>query len=480
MNNTGSLNINTGSPIVTTAPTETTHADYFEDETEVDMSNISTTYPVPSTPNTRIHKDHSLDNVIGDVQSSVQTRRMTKTTNDQGFISAVYEGKTHEDLHTCLFACFLSQEEPKRIAKALSDLAWVEAMQEELLQFKLQKGYSQEEGIYYDEVFAPVARIEAIRMFLAYASFMIKRCQAQLSTPMNTEKPLLKDSNGDDVDVNIYRYLKGQPKLGLWYPRDSPFDLVAYSDSDYAGASLDRKSTTGGCQFLGCRLISWQCKKQTVVATSSTEAEYVAAASCYGQIVDFLTASHIRYALTESPTIHVSLIEQFWQIATASTLENGDMKITATIDEKVKVVSEASIRRHLKLEDSDGISNLPTTEIFEQLALMSSKKTAWEQFSSNIATAIICLATNRTFNFLKLIFDGMVKNLDSKTKFLMYPRFIQIFLNKHKRLLLPHKRLYIAPTLTQKLFSNMKRASKGYTGVDTPLFQTMLVQGQIL
>ncbi|GJV54912.1 hypothetical protein Tco_1455917 [Tanacetum coccineum] len=83
----------------------------------------------------------------------------------------------------------------------------------------------------------------------------------------------------------IFRYLKGQPKLGLWYPRNSPFDLVAYSDSDYAGASLDRKSTTGGCQFLGCRLISWQCKKQTVVATSSTEAEYVAAASCCGQVL---------------------------------------------------------------------------------------------------------------------------------------------------------------------------------------------------
>ncbi|GJX95826.1 putative ribonuclease H-like domain-containing protein [Tanacetum coccineum] len=121
--NTSSLNINVASPIVTTAPTKTTHADYFEDETEVDMSNISTTYPVPSTPNTRIHKDHSLDNVIGDVQSSVQTRRMTKTTNDQGFISVVYEGKTHEDLHTCLFAYFLSQEEPERIAKALSDSA---------------------------------------------------------------------------------------------------------------------------------------------------------------------------------------------------------------------------------------------------------------------------------------------------------------------------------------------------------------------
>ncbi|GJW72755.1 hypothetical protein Tco_0132125, partial [Tanacetum coccineum] len=83
----------------------------------------------------------------------------------------------------------------------------------------------------------------------------------------------------------IFRYLKGQPKLGLWYLKDSPFDLVAYTNSDYAEASLDMKSTTGGCQFLGSRLISWQCKKQTVVANSIIEAEYVAASSFCGQVL---------------------------------------------------------------------------------------------------------------------------------------------------------------------------------------------------
>nr|GEX20616.1 zinc finger, CCHC-type [Tanacetum cinerariifolium] len=83
----------------------------------------------------------------------------------------------------------------------------------------------------------------------------------------------------------IFRYLKGQPKLGLWYPRDSLLDLVECTNSDYAGSSLDKKSTSGGCQFLGCRLISWQYKKHTVVATSVTEAEYVATANCYGQVL---------------------------------------------------------------------------------------------------------------------------------------------------------------------------------------------------
>nr|GEY40992.1 uncharacterized mitochondrial protein AtMg00810-like [Tanacetum cinerariifolium] len=155
-----------------------------------------------------------------------------------------------------------------------------------------------------------------------------RACIKTASTPMETHKPLSKDADGTDVDVHLYRsmigslmyltsfrpnimfamctclrfqvqpkashmhavkrifrYLKGQPTLGLWYPKNSPLDLISYSDSDYAGASLDRKSTTGGCQFLGCKLISWQCKKQKIMANYTTEAEYIAASNCYGHVL---------------------------------------------------------------------------------------------------------------------------------------------------------------------------------------------------
>ncbi|GJY24435.1 hypothetical protein Tco_0398093 [Tanacetum coccineum] len=154
---TGHFKLNTVDPSVNTASSfdpdspkdiftmgashtlKATHVQFFsdEDEPEVDLGNILN-YTVPNTPNTRIHKDHPIKNVIGDVKSYVQTRRMTKPTFKQGFLSAVYKEKTHDTLNTCLYACFLSQIETTSIAKALSDSSWVEAMQEELLQFKLQ------------------------------------------------------------------------------------------------------------------------------------------------------------------------------------------------------------------------------------------------------------------------------------------------------------------------------------------------------
>ncbi|GJU60828.1 uncharacterized mitochondrial protein-like protein [Tanacetum coccineum] len=351
------------------------------------------------------------------------------------------------------------------------------------------QGYTQEEGIDYDEVFAPVARIEAIRLFLAYAlfkdfvvyqmdvksAFLYGKIKEEMSsmgelifflglqvkqkkdgifisqdkyiveilkkfgftkvkiasTPMETQNPLLKDEDGEEVDVHMYRsiigslmyltssrpdimftvcactryqvnpkvshlhvvkkifrYLKGQPKLGLWYPKDSPFDLVAYTDSDYARASLDRKSTTGCCQFFRCRLISLQCKKQTVVANSTTEAEYVAASSCCGQVL----------------WIQNQLLDYGYNF----------MHTKIFIDNN---------KETLNLQDAEGVDCLPNSTIFEQLTLMGSKTTAWNKFNSTMAFAIICLATNQKFNFLKYIFESKIRNLDNLSgKFLMYPR----------------------------------------------------------
>ncbi|GJT24942.1 hypothetical protein Tco_0894879, partial [Tanacetum coccineum] len=188
-----------------------------------------------------------------------------------------------------------------------------------------------------------------------------------------------------------------------------------------------------------------------------------------------------------------------------STDDNGTVKIHATIDGHSLSITKGSLRRHLKLDDQEGISSLPTTEVFAQLALMgyatdsdkltfqkgafspqwrflihtilhclSPKKTAWEQYSSNIAAAVICLATDRKFNFSRMIFDHMVSNISSPHKFLMYPRFVQLCLDMQRHKLQPHTRVYSVPSLTMKVFSNIKRITKGFSGQEVALFQNML------
>ncbi|GKC17041.1 putative ribonuclease H-like domain-containing protein, partial [Tanacetum coccineum] len=379
--------------------------DCQDNDAEADMNNLDTIIQVSPIPTTRIYKDHPVEQIIKDMTSAPQTRRMTKNLEEHGLFSSVQQITNHKDLQNCLFVCFLSQEEPK---KAIGT-KWVFRNKKDergiVIRNKARlvvQGYTQEERIDYDEFFAPVARIEAIRLFLAYALFkdfvvyqmdvksaflsgkikeevyvcqplgfedpdfpdrvykvekalyglhqaprawyetlstylfdngfqrgkidknlFIKRDKGDIllvqvyvddiifgltnkklcisfeklmhekfqmssmgeltfflglqvqqkkdgifisqdkyvgeilkkfgfievktvSTPMETQKPLLKEEDGEEVDVHMYRYLKGQPKLGLLYLKDSPFDLVAYTNSDYAGASLDRKSTTRG------------------------------------------------------------------------------------------------------------------------------------------------------------------------------------------------------------------------------------------
>ncbi|GKB23649.1 hypothetical protein Tco_0863050 [Tanacetum coccineum] len=162
----------------------------------------------------------------------------------------------------------------------------------------------------------------------------------------------------------------------------------------------------------------------------------------YEQIVDFLNAHSIKHALTVNPTIYTSCIEQFWAIIKAKTV-NGEVQLQALVDGKKIIITESTVRRDLQLEDVDGVDCLPNATIFKQLTLMgyekisqkltfykaffspqwkflihivlqclSSKTTAWNEFSSTMASVIICLATNQKFNFSKYIFESMVKNLD--------------------------------------------------------------------
>ncbi|GJZ69967.1 hypothetical protein Tco_0633517 [Tanacetum coccineum] len=220
----------------------------------------------------------------------------------------------------------------------------------------------------------------------------------------------------------------------------------------------------------------------------------------FAEIVDFLRGSNLRYALTTNPPIYDSLVKQFWQSAITTSNTDGSIEIRATIDNIRYTISEASIRVSLQLDDATGITMLPNADLFEGMGkwvliyptdgtftfwksfftpqwrflvhhllhCISSKSGGWDQFGSNMATALICLSSGRVYNFSKLIFDGMVANLKSKTKFLMYPRFLQMILNFQTE----NKTLYLAVSLTKKIFGNMKR---GFRGAPRPLLPSMLL-----
>nr|GEV11007.1 putative ribonuclease H-like domain-containing protein [Tanacetum cinerariifolium] len=217
---------------------------------------------------------------------------------------------------------------------------------------------------------------------------------------MEPNKTLIKDAEARDVDVHLYRLMIGslmyltasRPDIMFVVYACARFQVTLKTSLLYAVKRIfrylkvnNRKSTTGGCQFLGKRLISWQCKKQTIVSNSSTEAEYVAAANCCGQllwiqnqmldygvnfmntkiyidnengnvefhqIVDFLTSSAIHYALTVSPTIYASYIDQFWAIVKSKTV-NDVKHIHAKFDGKTVVISESSVRSKLHFNNED-------------------------------------------------------------------------------------------------------------------------------
>ncbi|GJR07165.1 hypothetical protein Tco_0530149 [Tanacetum coccineum] len=667
-------------------------------------------------------------------------RNLTKYSYKRTKIDAGDSGKSKMDCHsmTCLNAnmAFLFFNKPILLQNKIDNKKEVQGVEEQVFSglYCIQMDMWEKLPILVCSVWVTIKIPELSDKYVAEILKKFDFASVKTaSTPIETQKPLVKDEEASDVDVHLYRsmigslmyvtasrpdimfavcacsrfqvtpktshlsavkrifrYLKGKPKLGLWYPRESSFDLESYSDSDYAGANLDRKSTTGGCQFLGRRLITWQCKKQTIVATSTTEAEYVAAASCCGQVlwiqnqmldygfnfmntkiyidnesticivknpvyhsktkhiairhhfirdayekkliqvlkihtndnvadlltkafdsknslvkhfedmslyrpfkeylqvwfnpprdvsmsclttkgmhtigavctsipdtyivhslfgqtlisltddlsllsnmaalescpkhnmiaylektegnvefhevIDFLRRSYIYHALTVSPVVSTTFVEQFWTSAKSKTINNV-RHITAKVAGKFVSISEASIRTDLIFDDADGIDSLPNQAIFDAIQLMgyegdltvltfnkalfspqwrflfhtinhclSSKSTSWDQIPTNIATAVICLSTNQKYNFSKLIFDGMLRHLEAKKKFVMYPRFISIFLGRKLANISVPLDHFPVNSLTSKVFSFMIKKGKHFSGKVTPLFDTMLVQ----
>nr|GEY24602.1 hypothetical protein [Tanacetum cinerariifolium] len=172
-----------------------------------------------------------------------------------------------------------------------------------------------------------------------------------------------------------------------------------------------------------------------------------------------------------SPHIYISCIKQFWN--TASVKHSGDVtRLQALVDKKKIVISEVVIREILQLDDAEGVVCLLNEEIFAGLAQMGYEK------PTSMAFAVICLSKGQKFNFSKYIFDSLVRNVDSSSKFYMYPRFIQLIIQYQVGDLSTHTTRFISPALTQKVFANIRRVGKGFSGVETPLFEGMLADRQ--
>ncbi|GJX79972.1 hypothetical protein Tco_0328121 [Tanacetum coccineum] len=195
----------------------------------------------------------------------------------------------------------------------------------------------------------------------------------------------------------------------------------------------------------------------------------------FHEIIDFLMRSSIHHALTVSLVVSTTFVEQFWTSA-MSKIINNVRHITAKVVGKPVSISEASIRSDLLFDDANGIDSLPNQDIFDAIQLMGSKSTSLDQIPINIATAVICLTSNQKYNFSKLIFDGMLRHLDAKKKFVMYPRFISIFLDKQLANVPVPLDHFPVNALTSKVFSFMVKKGKHFSGKVTPLFASMLVQ----
>nr|GEU95291.1 hypothetical protein [Tanacetum cinerariifolium] len=398
---------------------------------EADFSTLETNISVSPIPNTRVHKDHHVTQIISELTSAPRIRSMARMVKEQGFKDLDYPDKVYKvvkalyGLHQAPRAWYetltnylLENELCKAFEKLMKDKFQMSSMGELTFFLGLQVK-QKEDGIF-------ISQDKYVAKILGKFGLTDEK---SASTPIDTEKPLLKDPDGEDVDVHIYRSMIGslmyltssRPDIMFAVcacarfqvtPKASHLHAVKRIFSDYAGASLDRKSITGGCQFLGCRLISWQCKKQTVVATSLTKAEYVATVSCcaqvlwiqnqlldYGHFITVVSYKLMLFNLTKDAAVHLML-----------------------------------------LDDADGVECLPNEEIFIELARMGYEKPPPKLTFHKPGTNSVVLwprlssALPQVESLISLI---LINNqVDDPSSYTIK---------------------YTSPALTQKVFANMRR-----------------------
>nr|GEU39582.1 ribonuclease H-like domain-containing protein [Tanacetum cinerariifolium] len=424
----GQISTNSTNTFSVAALEDITYSDDEEDVgTEADFSNLETTITVSPIPTTRVHKDHH----------------------------------------------------------------------EELLQFKMQKvwvlvdlpnrkraiGHTQEEVIDYEEVFAPVARIEAIRLFLAYDSFMgfmvyqMDVKSAFLYGTIEEEVYVCQPPRFEDPDYpdNVYKVVKAL--YGLHQAPRACQDK--YVDEILRKFGLtDKKSAS--------TLIDTE--KPLLKDPDSEDVDVHIYRSMIGSLM-YLTSSR--------PDIMFAFCV------------NDVTRLQALIDRKKVIITKATVQEALRLDDDESIDCLPNEEIFTELSrmgyekpstkltfykafflpqwkflihtilqCMSAKRTSWNELSSSMASAVICLSTCSKFNFSKYIFDSLVRNMDSSSKFYMYLGFLQLMIRAQVCDLSSHTTKYSSLALTQKVFANIRRVGMRFSGVETPLFKGMIVEQQ--
>nr|GEV01266.1 hypothetical protein [Tanacetum cinerariifolium] len=485
-NNTNSFNAASPSDNAVNMPAleDIVYSDDKEDVgAEADFSNLETSITVSPIPTTRVHKDHPITQIIGDLTLAPQTKSMART------------------------------EEPKRVHQALKDPSWIEAMQEELLQFKILcflYGTIEEEVYvcqplgfldpnYPDKVYkvvkalyrlhqAPRAWYETLANYLLENDFQRGKINQTL---------FIKKQNGDILLVQVY-----------------VDDIIFGSTNKELCKAFEKlmkdkfqMSSLGELTFFGITISTpIDTEKSLLKDPHGEDVDVHRYKSMIGSLM-YLTSSRQDIMFAVCACAHFQVTPK----ASVSVKKSNDVvKLQALIGRKKVVITEDTIRQDLRLDDADGVEYLPNEEIFAELArigyekpppkltfykaffsaqwkflihtlvqCMSAKRTTWNEFSSSIASAVICLATGRKFNFSKYIFDSMVRKVDSPSKFLMYPWFLQVMINAQMDYLSSHTTKYTSPALTQKIFANMRRIGKGFSGVETPLFDIMLVQPQV-